>query len=325
LAEGDLVDVSGVETTELADLFASVLLSGVHHLRRRGMERGYEEFTEELRSIRGRIEIAPSARRLLPVHGRAICSFDDLTLNTPANQIVKETIRRLSVVDGLDPSLKRQLVVMHRGLDGINRVRLSRLHFRQVQLHRNSRFYRFLLSVCELVLDSLLVDEEAGEYQFRDFTREPKRMASLFESFILNFLRIERPDLAVKKEKIAWSAVAVDEGSRAMLPTMETDISVRTSDQTLVIEAKYYEQTLASYFDTKKVRSGHLYQLFSYLKNMEARGGQDAEAEGMILYPTVDQDISLEYEIQGHRIRVRTLNLAQEWPEIRGDLLGLVA
>ena len=40
LDEGAIVDVSGVDTTELADLFATVLIGGVHHLTRRGLDQG---------------------------------------------------------------------------------------------------------------------------------------------------------------------------------------------------------------------------------------------------------------------------------------------
>ncbi|MCP5056629.1 MAG: 5-methylcytosine-specific restriction endonuclease system specificity protein McrC [bacterium] len=325
LAEGEVVDVSGIESAELVDLFASVLVSGVRHVQRRGLQRGYDEATEELRSIRGRIEIASSARRFLPVHGRAICTYDELTPNTPANQIIRETLRRLALVESVDPDLKHLVNGSYQSLNGIERTRLSRLAFRQIQLHGNARFYRFLLSICELVAGSLLVDERSGSYRFRDFRREPKQMARLFESFILNFLRVRRADLDVRKEKISWEVDHAIEESREFLPSMEMDISIRGGGRTLIIEAKYYQQALASYFDSKKIRSGHLYQLFSYLKNMEARGGPDATAEGMILYPTVDEDLALEYQIQGHRIRVCTLDLSQEWPGIEEKLMELVA
>ena len=72
------------------------------------------------------------------------------------------------------------------------------------------------------------------------------------------------------------------------------------------------------------MRSENLYQIFAYLKNLEARGGQDATAAGMLLYPTVDQSLRLDYEILGHKIYVCTLNLNQDWQSIMKDLLLLV-
>jgi 5-methylcytosine-specific restriction enzyme subunit McrC len=171
---------------------------------------------------------------------------------------------------------------------------------------------------------SVIVDEKSGSYRFRDFTREPKRMARLYESFILNFLRHERPDLDIRKEKIAWAVESATEGSLEYLPGMETDISVRDRSRTLIIEAKYYEKTLSTYYEAEKLRSGHLYQLFSYLKNLEARGGADSIACGVILYPTTNEDLCLDYTIHGHRIGIRTIDLALDWREIRESLLGIV-
>src|SRR4051812_9988190 len=92
LLEGSLVDVSKVGTTELADLFARVLVTGIHHLQRRGMEQGYELVTAEIAGVRGRANMLATARRFLECHGRAVCQYDELTVNTPSNQILKGTV-----------------------------------------------------------------------------------------------------------------------------------------------------------------------------------------------------------------------------------------
>jgi 5-methylcytosine-specific restriction enzyme subunit McrC len=54
------------------------------------------------------------------------------------------------------------------------------------------------------------------------------------------------------------------------------------------------------------------------------RGGQDADAEGMLLYPVIAKRIRLRYEISGHSIRICTIDLAQHWKSIRQELLELV-
>lgn len=96
LDQGTLIDVSKIESTELVDLFAMVLVKGIEHLERRGLERDYRFRTEELRGVRGRVENFPSARRFLPRHGRALCTYDELSPNTLPNQVLKATLRRLS-------------------------------------------------------------------------------------------------------------------------------------------------------------------------------------------------------------------------------------
>ena len=47
LDERDIVDVSGIDTTSLIELFAKVLIGGMGHLLRRGLDQGYISRSEE--------------------------------------------------------------------------------------------------------------------------------------------------------------------------------------------------------------------------------------------------------------------------------------
>lgn len=77
---------------------------------------------------------------------------------------------------------------------------------------------------------------------------------------------------------------------------METDVTLRSASRTLVIEAKYYRETLSSgQYGKKTLHSHNLYQLFAYLKNLEANGGLDRSAEGIILYPCVARNLNLSF------------------------------
>jgi 5-methylcytosine-specific restriction enzyme subunit McrC len=324
LNEGSLVDVSAIDTTELADLLATVLISGTNHLLRRGLEQGYQEVDQELAGIRGRVQVAASARRMLITHGRAHCVYDELNSDTLQNQILKSTLRFLSRVPNLNKELRYKLLLLHRGLGSITDIQINRLAFRRIQLHGNNRFYRFLINVCELVVASWLVDEKTGGYKFRDFVRDEKRMPKLFESFVLNFFRIERPDLDVRRERIYWVASSEDESAMQFLPTMETDISIRDPGCTLIIDTKYYGDMFSSRYDSESIWSGHIYQIFAYVKNLEARGGADAHAKGMLLYPAVDKKTRLRFDMHGHELQVCTINLAQDWRDLRTEMLGLL-
>ena len=105
---------------------------------------------------------------------------------------------------------------------------------------------------------------------------------------------------------------------------MKTDISLRSPTRTIIIETKYYSKTLQEYFGHKSVKSENLYQLFSYLTNLGQRGGADGLAEGVLLYPAIEEKLDLKYVIQGHSVRIRTLNLAQDWQSVRDDLLSVL-
>jgi len=105
---------------------------------------------------------------------------------------------------------------------------------------------------------------------------------------------------------------------------MKTDISLRSASRTIIVDTKFYKDALQTYFDRRSIRSAHLYQLFAYLKNLEPRGGIDAQAEGILLYPTVDQVLDVRYRVQGHPVAVRTLDLAQDWRNVHAQLLAMI-
>jgi len=325
LSEAEIVDVSGVDSNELADLFGTVLINGMNHLLRRGLDQSYQTLEAELSSIRGRIDIDVSARRMLATHGKAYCHYDELSVNTLPNQIIKSTLRFLAGVPTLDRTLRGKLIAIYRSLHEIEDVQLNKFLFRRVQLHSNNRFYRFLLNICEMVQASWLVDEKTGQYKFRDFIRDDKAMARLFESFILNFYKLELKDSDVRKERIQWAAKSGTDPDLAFLPGMETDISIRDANRTLIIDAKYYSKTFQSYYDKDTIHSANLYQLFTYLKNLEPRGGNDTTATGMLLYPVISKKLREKYEMSGHVINICTIDLSKDWRLIRDELLDLVS
>jgi len=326
LEEGEVVDVSSLESQELVDLLAWVLVRGTKHLLRRGLDQHYILHEEEIAGVRGRILVAPTMRGMLMEHGRTRCEFDELSVDCLPNQILLSTARRLLRSSALSSENRNELRGLNRELGGISEIPLSKRSFRTVQLHSNNRFYKFLLNVCELALDLSLIDENSGNYRFQDFIRDEKKLARLFENFVLNFLARERPDLSIGRDHIYWNAESDSDPTLAYLPRMETDISVRSRPfgRTLIIDTKFYKDTFSKRWDKESIHSAHLYQLFAYLKNLEIKGGADAQADGMLLYPVVERSVKFEYQLKGHRLTVRTLNLAADWSDIRRELLDIV-
>ncbi len=325
LEERDVVGVTAIDSTELADLFAQVLLRGLAHLRRRGFDRGYIEFAHETPTLRGKLDFATTLRRNLFSRARAYCEYDRLSHDVLHNRIVKSTVEQLVRVQGLDSKLRDQLHETRAWFADVTPVALNNASFRRVQLHRNNAFYGFLIDVCQLVAQNLLVSEETGETLFRDFSREEGAMRRLFEEFVRNFLTHEQSDFNVKKKQVEWFGRALDKASERHLPKMETDIYLSSPERVIVIETKYSAKSFQRHFEKGTVRSEHLYQLFAYLQNI-GHGAPDAPTpEGILLYPTVDTPLDLAYELSGHSVRVKTVNLNQDWPGIHADLLAMVA
>ena len=74
----------------------------------------------------------------------------------------------------------------------------------------------------------------------------------------------------------------------------------------------------------EKLRSGHLYQIFSYLKNKSVIPGWSA-CEGVLLYPTVEEEFNCNFKLGGHPVRTVTLDLNRPWQEIQRDLRSILS
>lgn len=323
LEEGRTVDVGGLEHAQAADLLARILVSGTRHVLRRGLDRGYVARSEATSRLRGRVEFTPSVRRMLLPQARAVCSFDELTPDVLTNRIVRTTVGRLARVDGLDGGLRHELRGVHRQMEGVREIPLTRATIARVRLHSGNAFYRFLLSACALVHENLLPREDGEGYRFRDFVRDERQMAALFEAFLLGFYRRHRPDLRAMGEPMAWEAEAVSLSGPGRLPGMRTDVTLRGPGWTCVVDAKYYQEALSRWHQNGTFSSSNLYQIMAYLRTLEGRGGADREADGVLLYPVVDGTFDHTYRIEGHRVRLRTLDLRDPWSTIHDQLVGL--
>jgi 5-methylcytosine-specific restriction enzyme subunit McrC len=216
------------------------------------------------------------------------------------------------------------LISLMRKLPAIDPLELKISLFNQVRLNRNNRFYGFILNVCQIIFTCTLPTEEKGEYQFADFLKNEKKMNRLFEAFVRNFYRIECKKFPiVRSENIRWSFEGnID--NLSFLPNMITDITLENEYNKIIIDAKFYTDTLVVNFEKEKIRSSNLYQLFSYIVNQEDKTFKTMNACGILLYPTVQKDYDLEYSYGNHKIKLSTVNLNTDWTNISNRLLEIV-
>jgi len=324
LEESDRVRISIEEKTHILDLFAKVLINATRILLKRGIDQSYVELTSEIHAIRGKLEFSASVKRGLLEKSKAVCSFDEFSSNILANKILVTTLLRLVRTKELDKGLKEELISLMRMLPAIDQLELRSSMFKQVKLSRNNRFYGFILNVCQIMYECTLPTEKKGEYYFVDFTRDQNKMNRLFEEFVRNFYKIECDNFPnVRRENIRWN-FDDDSVDLAYLPQMMTDITLENEHRKIIIDAKYYSDTLVVNFEKEKIRSSNLYQLFSYIVNQEDDTPKTMNACGILLYPTVQKDYDLEYSYGNHKIKLCTVNLNTDWTIISKRLLKIV-
>lgn len=325
LEEKERVNVSVDDKTELLDLFAKILINGTKILLKRGIDRSYIDFTDEIAGVKGKVQISQTLKSNLLFKQRTVCTFDTFSSNILTNRILISTIHSLSRTKGLDKELKKELISLQRMFSGIDLIQINTSLFNQVKLNRNNRFYGFLMNVCQIIYENTLPSEEQGKYKFSDFTRDERKMNQLFEAFIRNFYRIEQNKFnIVKKENIDWQFDYGDVDSHQFIPKMETDITLENDKEKIIIDAKYYRETMVINYDKEKIKSNNLYQLFSYLLNQENNTPKTETAKGILLYPTIEKEYDLQYKYKNHHIEIKTINLNTNWKNIASRLKQII-
>ncbi|MGA2298730.1 MAG: hypothetical protein ABSG15_14380, partial [FCB group bacterium] len=327
LEEAEQVDLESKDFTELIDLFALVLKNGINHLLKKGFDRNYILYSEDTKRLKGKIDFGVTIKRNLLKKARLQCNFDEISFNVLHNQIIKSTVRNLLLLDGLEKDIKGGLREVYLNLNEVQLIKIEKKHFRLVQLNANNYFYDFLLKICELIFDNSFIEEHSGKYKFKDFIRDDRQMAYLFEDFIRNFYKIELPkyckNAKTYRENIDWAAKATED-SLDILPKMQTDISIELEENKIIIETKYTGDTFQRFYDKESIRNAHINQLFAYLTNIEKKGGCNIDCDGILLYPQTDKVLNHNYVFSSHKVNIRTINLNQNWKKIHDDLIELV-
>ena len=322
--EAQSIPLGGTPSPDLPNLLGRVLLHGTRSLMRRGLDRGYQDWSEEIATVRGHIDIGASLRLKARNVRRISCEFDELSHELLHNQIIKASLKRLARAQTIDPKLAHELIVTAQRMPGVSDIWLERSAFARVQLHRNNSYYNLILKVAKLAYDCLLPDPNGAGYAFHDILRDEAKMAKVFEEFVRNFYRAEQTEFAVIPLTIRWDAVELSTTGVARLPAMIADVYLKGPQRRLIIDTKYYAKCLQqSLYGSESFQSGNLYQLFAYLKNAAADAAF-AGCEGMLLYPEVSKSMRERYDVQGHCMTVATINLAQPWQQISDDLLSLL-
>ena len=180
LDEKERVKVSAEDSTELLELFTKVLINGTKILLKRGIEKNYVSETVEFAGIKGKLELGETIKSGLFLKQRTVCTIDEFSGNILSNRILLSTFYQLIKTVNLDQGLKRQLKPLIWMFSGIERIEINQRLFKLVKLHRNNRFYDFLMKVCRLIFENTLPTEKPGEYYFVDFLRDETKMNKLF-------------------------------------------------------------------------------------------------------------------------------------------------
>ena len=314
LTEEGYKKIATEEFENVAELCGAILIKGLSSQIKRGLKKEYVQNFDSMSSIRGKIDISASIKDQSMLKKQLVCFYDDFSVNSYMNQIIKTTMNTL-LRNNISVERKkeiRKLIIYFLDVETLNPETINW----NLQFNKNNQTYQMLIFVCYLILKGLLQTTSSGIVKMMTFLDE-QRMYKLYEKFILEYYRKEHPELKVTASQIPWN---IDDGYIEMLPIMQSDIMLKKDDKTLIIDAKYYERTIQKRYNSNTLHSANLYQIYTYVKNLDTK--ITGNVSGMILYAKTDELIfpNNSYIMGGNSISVKTLDLNCDFSEIKRQL-----
>ena len=321
LRQSNYDDIAAEDFENIHDMFAAILGKGVAQQLKHGLYREYVNKSDNLTTLRGKLDIQGTIKNKLQHRQKLYCDFDELSENNLMNQVIKTTmtilIKQGNVKIENKSVLKKDLLFF----DSVDYIEPSEIKWGRIRYQRNNHSYRMLLNICRLVIDGLLLSTERGMIKMATFL-DDQRMSHLYEKFMLEYFRYHHPELRANPDQVQWN---LDDDNDMWLPNMITDITLKSKDgRVLILDAKYYGQQMQSNFDVQTYRNANLYQIFTYVKNWDK--AQTGKVSGMLLYAKTSEEFqpANQFSMGGNKIAVGSLDLNLPFNEIACQLEKIV-
>jgi 5-methylcytosine-specific restriction enzyme subunit McrC len=324
-------DAEVEESPEVADLVARLLAHAVEQRLRRNLSRGYVCERADLTRLRGRIDLVRTYSREMFDRGQVACVFDEHTIDTPRNRLVRAALDAVSgYVHETKLAHRCRTLAGDLGRLGVGGLRPSRAEITTDRIGRHDANDLLMVRLSRMVFDLVLPCEEAGRHALTQFECDQHMVRQLFEKAVGNFYAIELNASdgwrVFQGRRLHWPISASTSGLAAIMPGMKTDIILdnEKTSRRIVIDTKFTDIVTHTEYRDAVLKSGYLYQIYAYLRSQES--GPDPlwdKAGGVLLHPTIDIDVDEVAVIQNHKIRFVTVDLARPSDEILSRLRAL--
>ena len=304
----------------------------IQHRLKRNLSAGYQPKYTILNRVRGSIDLLGTERHQLLLRGKVACRFDEFTINTPRNRFVKGALEELAKIVQQDA-----LATRCRGLAatlkrlGVTGECPSRSEVSVDRFGRHDIDDRAMVAAAHLAFNLALPTETLGSQYLPVPSRDIHWIRKLYEKGIAGFYEVvlsgQGWDVEAGKS-MDWTIDAESVGIAKILPNMRTDIELnhRESKRRIIIDTKFNEIFTKGWYREETLRSGYIYQIYTYLRSQERpEDPLSATTEGILLHPAVGYMVNESVAIQGHEIRFATVDLGADAKTIRTQLLQVVA
>ena len=298
------------------EVLQAMLARAAQRIRLRGFERGYTCDEEGTSRPRGRMLIAESIATCAIQTRRLVCRFDDFSVDTPYNRVLKACARTLMRSDASSEH-QESLRGLVREMRDVADVKLTRTLLHALPRSIATRRYRVVRFIARLIVESGQPDERLGEEWARRLTQDEVRMRAVFERFVQRYGRANAPSgTSVGRSRVRWSAA-----EQPHVGGLETDVTIKRDGAVRIVECKYMrEWTSSGPFGAESFHAAHLRQIYAYLARTRDTAAVPTRLDGVLLYPAIADATEQAIDLGGFAVRVVRLPLSAPWSELTSHL-----
>ena len=303
----------------LIRLFCDKLLDAIH----RGLARRYVRYEDDLPMLRGRNDVKRQFSILAASPHRIASRYEELSADTPLNQILKAAVARLRMISRASEN-QRRLNELEFALADVTLLPIEQLAWKRVVLDRTNSVYHDLLQFATALLCS--------HYQFIGGEKGLGfsllfEMNRLFEEFIGRTLRVAMRDSGLRVTLQGPKSYALSEiGTNELRFMTKPDIVIHCGDRPLMVIDTKWKRLAGPIDDPKRgVSQSDVYQTMAYAQIYRVK-------DLMLLYPHhtelgKNEGLVCEYRIAGAgeaRLGVATIGLT-DLGQISSRIKSLIA
>lgn len=316
---------------DISDLAAEILCHQVERRLIRNLSFGYQHRVDIVGRVRGRIDTLYTERHRLLEKGKICCRFEELTVDTPRNRYVRAALEQLNTMvkrQNLGHACKSLAMSLDRL--GVSKGKPAGYSGKSERFGRHDSEDQKMLAAADLAFSLSLPTEFSGSQHLPMPDRNEHWLRKLFEKAIAGFytVALDQSEWSVLAGKqFNWKISHKTAGIEAIMPSMKTDIIIdhKPSGKRIVIDTKFNSITTRGWHREETLRSGYIYQMYTYLRSQEdPENSASLNTTGMLLHPSVNAEVDEHVSTQGHVIRFCTVNLGNEANKIRLQLLKLI-
>ena len=321
IKDKNITQLSNEKFLNIYDLFSVMMSREINRQVKRGLNKEYIEKQEETSSIKGKIVLNELMRNQYKKSSKVFCEFDDYSVNSYLNRIIKTAclylLRSNMIQDKIKAAHLKKSIVFFDEVEEINPLTIK---WDLIRYNRFNNSYKMLINISYMIIEGLLMSKKNGQFEYREYIDDQK-MHKLYEKFILEYYRYHYSSLNPSVPQVEWN---LDEETEYLylLPKMQTDITLYKQNRTLIIDAKYYNNMYQnnSMFDKDTFRSNNLYQIYTYVKNEDK--DNSGNVSGMLMYVKTDDNEKqyVEYKMGNNKIIVCNLDLSNSFNNVEKQL-----